>query len=106
MAEAKAWAIANGISDGSAPGAAVTRQQLVTLLYRYAGLQGYDVDDKAALTAFPDAGTVSGYAQDALAWSVANGIVGGTTEGTLNPAGGANRGQFAAILYRFCKKMG
>ena len=64
------------------------------------------MDDKAELNSFPGACAVSSYAQDALAWSVAYGIEGGTTEGTLNPAGGANRGQFAAILYRFCKKMG
>lgn len=105
MADAKAWAVVNGISDGTHPGNAVTRQQLVALLYRYATLMGYDVDDRADLTVYPDAGAVAGYAQDAMAWSVANGIVGGTTVGTLNPWGNATRAQFAAILYRFCEKM-
>lgn len=104
MAAAKAWAVELGISDGSAPGAAVTRQQMVTIIYRYAQMKGYDTSSKADLSAFPDAGNVSDYAADAMAWAVANGIVNGTLEGTLNPAGNTTRGQFAAILYRFADK--
>lgn len=105
MAEAKAWAVENGISDGSNPGNAVSRQQMVTILYRYANLMGYKTSGSAALDIFPDSGKVAPYAQDAMAWSVANGIVGGTTQGTLNPAGTANRAQFATILQRFCKNI-
>jgi hypothetical protein len=103
MAEARAWAIANGISDGTSPGSAVTRQQLTALLYRYAAMTGDAVEGKADLTAYPDAGAVAEYAKDAMAWSVANGIVGGTTAGTLAPAASASRGQLAVILYRFCQ---
>lgn len=101
MAEAKNWAVNNGISDGSNPGSPVTRQQLVALLYRFAGQMGYDTAARADLSGYPDAASVSSYAADAMAWSVANSIVGGTTAGTLNPTGTANRAQFAAILWRF-----
>lgn len=101
MAEAKAWAVANGISDGSNPTAAVSRQQMVTILYRYTQLKGYDTKGGTGLGAFPDAGQVAGYAKEAMDWSVTNGIVGGTAQGTLNPSGTANRAQFATILKRF-----
>ena len=97
--------IQNGLSDGSNPGRAATRQQMVTILYRYAGLRDYKVGGRGDLNAFPDAGAVSAYAKDAMAWSVANNIVGGTTQGTLDPVGTASRAQFAAILYRFHMKM-
>jgi hypothetical protein len=102
MAEAKAWAVRNGISDGSNPGAAVSRQQMVTILYRYAALKGYKTTGGASLSTYPDNSKVSGYAEDAMSWSVGNGIVGGTTQGTLNPTGTATRGAFATILKRFC----
>ena len=101
MAAAREWAMVNDISDGTNPGNAVTRQQLVALLYRYAQLMSYDNGAREALTSFPDAGTVSGYAQEPMQWSVANGIVAGTSAGTLNPTGTATRAQFAVILYRF-----
>lgn len=105
MVQAKAWAMENGISDGTNPGNPVTRQQLVALLYRYADMQGYDVSARADLTTFPDYASVSDYAKEPMSWSVANGIVTGTTQGTLNPHGNATRAQFAVILYRFCDKM-
>ena len=101
MAAAKTWAVNNGISDGTNPGGAVTRQQLVALLYRFAGQNGYNVSAKADLSGYPDVASLASYAADAMAWSVANGIIGGTTQGTLNPAGTANRAQFAVILWRF-----
>ena len=101
MAAAREWAMVNDISDGTNPGNAVTRQQLVALLYRYAQMMGYDNGAREALTSFPDAGTVSGYAQEPMQWSVANNIVAGTSDGTLNPTGTATRAQFAVILYRF-----
>ncbi len=105
MAEAKSWAVDNGISDGTAPGGAVSRQQLVTILYRYAVRMGYKTSGSADLTAYPDHASVAAYAKDAMSWSVANSIVGGTTQGTLNPAGTATRAQFAVILSRFCENI-
>ena len=105
MAEAKAWAVANGVSDGSNPGSPVTRQQMVTILYRYATLMGYKTTGTADLTVFPDAASVADYAKEAMTWSVANSIVAGTADGKLNPTGTANRAQFATILERFCEKI-
>ena len=106
MAEARTWAMENGVSDGTAPGNAVTRQQLVALLYRYATMMGYDNDARADLTSYPDAGTVASYAVEPMQWSVANSIVAGTSDGTLNPTGTATRAQFAVILYRFWNQIG
>ena len=100
MAEARIWAIASGISDGTMPGGAVTRQQLAVLLFRFAQANGYDNGRRAALTGFPDAGSVSDYAAEALQWAAAGGIIGGTSQGTLNPRDTATRAQFAAMLYR------
>lgn len=105
MAEARVWAVENGVSDGTNPGNAVSRQQMVAILYRYAKLMGYALSGSTELAAFPDSGKVADYAKDALSWSVANGIVGGTTQGTLNPTGTANRAQFATILKRFCENI-
>ena len=101
MAAAKAWAVANGISDGTNPGSPVTRQQLVALLYRFAAKTGHDTNAKADLSSYPDASSVASYAADAMAWAVAGGIINGTTQGTLNPAGPSNRAQFAVMLWRF-----
>ena len=106
MAEARTWAMENGISDGTTPGNAVTRQQLVALLYRYATMMGYANDARADLTSYPDAGTVASYAVEPMQWSVANSIVAGTSDGTLNPTGTATRAQFAVILYRFWSQIG
>ena len=71
MAEARAWAMANGVSDGTNPGAAITRQQMVTMFYRYATLKGYDVSAEADITVFPDHHTVADYAKDAKEWAIA-----------------------------------
>ena len=106
-----AWAYDNGYVNGTSasaftPGGAVTRQQLVALLYRYATLMGYANDQRADLSAYPDAGTVAGYAVEPMQWSVANSIVGGTSNGTLDPTGTATRAQFAVILYRFWDQVG
>lgn len=104
MAEAREWAMDSGVTDGTNGGNAMTRQQMVTFLYRYGRLKGYALvgaEDVGELDGFPDSGTVSGYAQVPLAWAVVNGIVSGTSDGTLNPGGGATRAQFAVILQRF-----
>ena len=98
MAAAKGWAVSTGVSDGSNPGNAVTRQQLVTLIWRAAGEPEGDV---SVLASYPDAGSVSAYAKEAMAWAIENGVIGGTTQGTLNPAGNANRAQLAVILNRY-----
>ncbi len=101
------WAAQNGIVNGVndtefAPGDEITRQQLVTILYRYAEAKVCDVSASADLSGYPDAGQVQGYAQPAMAWAVAEGIVEGM-DGNLNPAGNASRAQIATILMRFCE---
>ena len=105
--DAVAWAAENGIVNGTtdttfAPGDDITREQLVTVLYRYAESKGYDVSASADLSGYPDAGQVQDYAQPAMAWAVAEGIVEGV-DGNLNPAGNATRAQIATILMRFCE---
>lgn len=102
MAAARAWAVANGISDGTNPGGPVTRQQLAALLYRYAVQNGMAaVTMKENLSGYPDAAAVAEYAVQALNWAVGQGIIGGTTQGTLNPGGTATRAQLAVMLYRW-----
>lgn len=97
------WAMDNGISDGTNMVGEVTREQLATILYRYAKQKGYDVSKSAALTAFSDADKVSGYASEAMQWAVAEGLLQGSN-GKLNPQGSATRAQVATILMRFMEK--
>jgi hypothetical protein len=108
MAAAKAWAVANGISDGTDPGGAVTRQQLAALLYRYAVLYGYDVSvgENTNILSFTDVGQLSEYAIPAMQWAVGAGIINGTGDGsTLTPQGDSTRAQLAVMLYRFMGSM-
>lgn len=97
------WAMDNGISDGTNMPGVITREQLATILYRYAKQKGYDVSRSAALTAFSDADKVSGYAAEAMQWAVAEGLLQGSN-GKLNPQGSATRAQVATILMRFMQK--
>ena len=92
------WAKANGVSDGTNPEVNITREQLVTMLYRYAGSPKAD----GKLDSFFDAASVSTYAENAMQWAVANGIVNGSN-GKLNPQDNATRAEVAAILMRFCE---
>ena len=101
MSAARAWAMASKISDGTNPGAAMSRQQMVTMLYRYAQLKGYKTTGGMSISAYPDAANVASYARDAMSWAIGNGIVNGTSDGKLNPTGTASRAHFAAFLHRF-----
>ena len=92
------WAKTNGVSDGTNPNADITREQLVTMLYRYAGSPKAD----GKLDSFSDFASVSSYAENAMQWAVANGIVNGSN-GKLNPQNNATRAEVAAILMRFCE---
>ncbi len=106
MAAARSWALQAGVSDGTNGGSGMTRQQMVTMLYRYAQQRGYKVSGSANLADCPDGGSVAGYAREAMGWAVANGIVQGTADGRLNPGGVATRAHFAAFLHRFCQTVG
>lgn len=106
--DAVAWASANGVVDGYEgnvflPGDSLTREQLATILYRYAkllGLNTYAPED--ALAGFPDAAGVSAYALDAMRWAVYTGLMQGSENG-LEPRSSASRAQVAAIVHRFLK---
>lgn len=91
------WAKNKGISDGSAPNANITREQLAAMLYRYVG----EPDGAADLSAYADAGSVSAYAEKAVQWCVKNGILTGKTSSTLAPKATATRAECAAMLQRF-----
>lgn len=98
------WAMDNGISDGTNMPGVITREQLATILYRYAKQKGYDVSKSAALTAFSDADKVSGYASEAMQWAVAERLLQGSN-GKLDPQGSATRAQVATILMRFMENI-
>ncbi len=105
-AEAVRWAASEGIVGGYGGGLFganddVTREQLAAILYRYAAYQGYDVSQRADLSGFGDASSISPYAQEALSWAHAQGLVLGFEDGSLRPQGTASRAQIAAVLMRF-----
>lgn len=112
--DAITWAansgVVNGVTDTRfAPEAAVTREQMVTILYRYAGLEGADVTAKADLESFPDHDQVKPYARDAFSWAVGAGIIQGNSNGgvtTLSPRNSATRAQVAAVLMRYLEQLG
>ena len=102
---AVAWAaqkgIVNGISETEfSPSGDLTREQLATILFRYAESAGYDVSASADLSGFPDAGDIQSYAKEALSWAVAEGLL-GFEDDSLQPGGTATRAQIATILMRF-----
>ena len=107
-ADAVVWAAANDIVNGTsattfAPNSPITREQMAAILYRYAAYKGYDVSQKADLSGYTDAASISGYAKDALAWANAQKLITGVTDTTLNPQGSATRAQVATILMRLCE---
>lgn len=99
-AAGQAWAIRNGISDGTNPGDPITREQFATILYRYAQYKGFSAADSADLSAFADASDVSEYAEEALQWAVGAGIMNGSGS-KLNPKGNTSRAEAATMLMRF-----
>ena len=105
MAEARHWAVQGGFADGSAPTGAVKRHQLVTALYRCARLSGSLNQNTTSLAGYTDSRTVPAVARDAFSWALANGIVGGGADKTLNPNGTLTRAQFAVILYRYSQRI-
>ena len=106
FASAVNWAsennIVTGFTDGTfKPGANITREQLAVMLYRYAGQPA----TTGSLANFTDAASVSGYAQQAMQWATANGIITGNGSATtLDPQGNATRAQAAAMIMRYLEK--
>ena len=104
--DAVLWGQENGIVQGTSdtkysPKMNITREQLITFLYRYAQQKGMDTSIAGDLTAFTDADRIQPYAKDAMLWAVGVRLIQGITETTLAPAGTALRSQAVTFLYRF-----
>ena len=95
-AKAQEWVTAKGISDGENPNAAITRQELVTMLYRLAGEPAVS----GTITA-PDAASVSTWAANAMTWAMNIGLVEGDENGAVTPTATATRAQAAALIMRY-----
>ena len=107
--DAVAWAAANGIVGGVGnnkfdPEGKITREQMATILFRYAQKKGIDTSKRGELSGFPDSGKVSSWAKDAIQWAVAEEIINGS-DGKLLPQGNATRAQVATILMRFIENI-
>lgn len=94
------WAVRNGVSDGTNPTASVTREQLATMLCRYAGSPEVTGD-----ISFADSSAISKYAKNALLWATQKGIMDGMGDGTIAPSADAQRAQVAAMMARFLETM-
>lgn len=102
---AVAWAAKNGIVEGMtsstfAPDQAITREQLASILYRYAKWLGFS-GTGADISGYTDAGKVSDYAYDAMCWAVKTGVVTGTSAKVLDPQGTATRAAAAQMFMNF-----
>lgn len=103
---AKLTRIVNGTSATTFdPSGQITREQLAAILYRYTAKYAPDATGNAAsLADYPDAGSVSAYARDAMAWAVGNGLIKGLPHDKtdyLEPGGSTTRAQVATILMRY-----
>ena len=96
------WAKAKGVSDGTMPNANITREQAVTMLYRYVGQPAVTQDHLASVV---DGAQVSSWAKDAMNWAVSVGLLKGDEAGKLNPAGTATRAEIATMLMRFVENL-
>ena len=113
---AVAWAYYNDVTSGTSatmftPNAAITRQQLVTFLYRYTVKYAPEFTGNAApISAFPDADSVANWAYAAMSWAVGIGLIQGNAHDNgldyLDPNGSATRAQTATIIMRYCQLIG
>jgi hypothetical protein len=104
--DAVSWAATNGIVSGYSQGIfgpddSITREQLATILYRYAAYMGLDTTIGGSLSGFNDQDKVSDYAQEPISWAVEKGLITGLPGKLLNPNGNATRAEVSAILMRF-----
>ncbi len=110
--EAIRWATSEGVVTGYGNGLfgtndPITREQLATMLWRYAQTEGYDVSigEDTNILSYTDVADLSEYAIPAMQWAVGAGIINGTGDGsTLTPQGQATRAQAATVLMRFCEQ--
>ena len=104
--DAITWAAENevvaGIGEGLYdPDSNVTREQFAQMLYNYAKYKGYDLTATGDLTQFPDAGSISSWAETALSWANGNDLINGHENGTIDPKGSTIRAQAASIMANF-----
>ncbi len=108
-AEAVTWAVDSGVVQGFEDGTfrpdeSVTREQMVTMFYRYAQWSGVDVTAQADLSGYPDVALVQTYATNAFVWATAIGLIKGTTSDDgilLDPQGTSTRAQAATVIMRY-----
>ena len=93
------WATGKGITDGTAPQSDITREQMVVMLYRYAGSPAAG----GSLNRFADSGKVSSWARVAMEWAVSQGIIAGKEGRQLDPKGSATRAEVAVVISLYCK---
>ncbi len=103
VASAAGWASGAGVTNGVSatafsPNSSVTREQLVTMLYR---LAGSPTADTSVLASYTDGGSVQSYAQRAVAWAISNGLLAGYGDGTIRPAATANRAEVCTLIVRY-----
>ena len=109
--DAVTWAAenesANGVGgDRFDPDGNITREQMATILARYAEFKGKKGDDYAVdLSGFADLDSVSDWALDAMNWCVATELMKGVTDTTLDPKGNATRAQVATLMQRLCENI-
>jgi len=108
-ARSTSWAAINGMITGYSdhtfrPDVPVTREQLATILYRYAKHKRFNVSASNNLSAFSDSSDLSDWSLDAVKWAVAEGLINGVNASTLAPKAQASRSQVATILLRFIEK--
>lgn len=108
--DAVAWAAERGIVTGYTqysfgPDDPITREQLATILFRYADAYGYDMLCAEDISSYSDYDQVGSYAMSAMEWANGTGLITGTSASTLSPKGNATRAQVAVILYRFCEEV-
>ena len=105
--KAVAWAseqeIVLGTGDGFEPDQNITREQIATVLFRYAKYLGLNTEDRGSLEAYPDGSKVSSWAQDAMAWAVQVGLFRGDENGNLNPGNNGSRAEVATLMMRFIR---
>ena len=103
--KAQAWAVENEVSDGTSPDGAITREQLVTMLYRYAQYKGIDVSvgEDTNILSYADAADISEYAVSAFQWACGSGLIKGDDNNALTPKADTTRAQAATMFMRLCE---
>ena len=105
FADAVGWnakqEIVNGYGTLFGPLDDITREDFVTILYRYARHSGYGVSAEKPLDGFTDAESVRDYALAAMRWAVGTGLLNGYEDGTIRPENPVTRAEVAAMMYRF-----